>query len=80
MVAIAKAIEPIEKAAAKEREREGGRSKGSGKLPEASKGDTRDKVAKPLGMSGRTFEKAKEVVAAGKKNPKKYAAIVEQMD
>lgn len=36
----------LEKAAAKERKRQGARNKtGSGKLPEAAKGETRDKVA-----------------------------------
>ena len=40
-VAIKRALEPIEREAAKERQREGGRigGKGSGKLPEASKGN-----------------------------------------
>jgi ParB family chromosome partitioning protein len=36
----------------------------SGNLPESSKGDTRDMVAAAVGLSGRTYEKAKEVVAA----------------
>ncbi len=31
----------------------------SGKLPEAGKSDTRDKVAAAVGMSGRTYEKLK---------------------
>jgi len=44
------------KKAAKERQAHGGPR--SGKLPERSKGDTRDKVAKYTGVSGRTMEKA----------------------
>lgn len=40
---------------------------GSGKLPEPVKGDTRDKVAAAVGMSGKTYEKAKAVVVAAEK-------------
>ena len=48
---------------------EAGRLVGSGeqalgKLPEASKGRTRDQVAKRVGMSGKTYEKIATVVAA----------------
>ena len=64
-VEIGKAIEEMERPKAAERRREhGGTSPGkpadntSGNLPEVS-GDTRDKVAEALGMSGKTYEKAK---------------------
>ena len=53
-VAIAKALEPEEREAAKERKAHGGPR--GGKLPSRSK--TRDKVAASTGMSGRTLEKA----------------------
>ncbi len=70
-VDIGQAVEKIEKEKAKEREREGGRAggKGSGNLPEASKGDARDKVARAVGTSGRTYEKAKAIVEAAKAKP-----------
>jgi N6-adenosine-specific RNA methylase IME4 len=43
-------------------------------------GKTRDKVAAPLGISGRTLEKAKAVVAAAEAEPGKYNHLVEAMD
>ena len=58
MVAIAKALEPQEKRAAKERQAKAGPKKGkgkksgSGKFPEAVKGKTRDEVARYVGVSG----------------------------
>ena len=60
-VAIARALEPEEREAAK------GRMVGAhaspGKLPELGKGKTRDKVAKYTGRSGRTLEKATQGAA-----------------
>ena len=41
--------------------------KHSGKLPECSAGDTRDKVGETIGLSGRTYEKAKAVSATGRR-------------
>lgn len=61
-VAIKRTLEPIEREAARKRQIEGGRAKGSGNFPEA--GETRDKIAAYLGVSGRTLEKAEAVVAA----------------
>jgi ParB-like chromosome segregation protein Spo0J len=78
MVAIARTIEERERELAKERQAHGGPR--SGKLPERSRGDTRDKVAKPLGISGRTLEKAQAIVAAAEVEPEKYGRLVEQMD
>jgi ParB/RepB/Spo0J family partition protein len=52
----------------------------SGKLPEAVKGQARDKVAAAVGMSGRTYEKAKEVVAAAEAGPDAYGDLRERMD
>jgi N6-adenosine-specific RNA methylase IME4 len=81
-VAIADELERLEKIKAKERQREGGRAggKASGKLPEASKGQTRDRIAKAIcGWSGRTLEKACAVVLAAKERPE-LAHIVETMD
>jgi hypothetical protein len=39
-------------------------SEPSGNFPEGSKGRTRDQVAEAIGMSGRTYEKAKKVAEA----------------
>lgn len=67
LVAIGQAIEQLERGKAKERQRAGGKSGGqaSGKLPLASVGKTRDRVAKSLGISGKTYEATKAVVASG---------------
>jgi ParB-like chromosome segregation protein Spo0J len=80
LVAIGAELEHEERELAKEREREGGRCKGSGKLPDPDKGSTRDKVAAHLRISGRTYEKAKAVVEAATAEPAKYSYLVEAMD
>lgn len=52
-VAIKRALEPVEREAAKERQAAAGGS-APGKLPEAARGsDTRDKLARHTGVSGR---------------------------
>jgi N6-adenosine-specific RNA methylase IME4 len=51
-----------------------------GKLPERQTGDSRDKVAVQLGVSGRTYEKARAVVEAAHTEPERFGALVEQMD
>jgi N6-adenosine-specific RNA methylase IME4/ParB-like chromosome segregation protein Spo0J len=81
-VAIKRALEPIERAAAKERQREGGRSggKGSGKLPEASTGNAADKAAKATGLARRTLEKAEAIVDAAEADPEKFGKFKEDMD
>jgi N6-adenosine-specific RNA methylase IME4/ParB-like chromosome segregation protein Spo0J len=81
-VAIKRALEPMEKAAAKERQREGGRhgGEGSGKLPEASRGNAADKAAKATGMARRTLEKAEAIVDAAEAEPEKFGPLLEQMD
>ena len=75
-------LEPLEKAAAKERQREGGRrgGEGSGKLPEASKGNAADKAARATGMARRTLEKAEAVVDAAEAEPEKYGPLLAAMD
>ena len=74
IVEIGRAIEALEKPKAKERLKDAGRAggKASGKLPEASTGDTRDKVGAALGVSGKTYEKAKQVVVAAEAEPREY--------
>ena len=88
-MAIRKALEPQERKAAKERQRAGkdasgqaggrGRKKLGGKLPQGfgNKPKTRDKLAKYAGVSGRTLEKATEVVEAAEAEPGKYASLVD---
>jgi ParB-like chromosome segregation protein Spo0J len=85
-VRIAKAIEERERVQAKARQAHAGPNTGKGKkgsalgkLPEAVKGRTRDKVAEATGMSPRTYEKAKAVVDAADANPA-LLPILEEMD
>jgi N6-adenosine-specific RNA methylase IME4 len=80
LVAIGREVERDERERAKEREREGGRRKGSGKLPDPEKGDSRDKIAKQLGISGRTYEKARAVVEAAENEPEKFGHLIEVLD
>lgn len=82
MVAIAQALAPKEREAAKKRQVELGRTHGtpSGKLPEGGTGQTRDKVAAYAGVSGRTLEKAAAVVEAAAREPEKYGHLLAQMD
>ncbi len=79
---LAAAIEELERQAAKEREESGHNqhTESCGKLPQGSTGKTRDKVGEAIGMSGRTYEKAREVMAAAEAEPEKLASLLEDMD
>lgn len=81
-VAISEAIKELERAQAKKRQRAGGRADGqaSANFAEASRGETREKVAKAVGMSHTTLKKAKEVVEAAVEDPERYGPIKEEMD
>lgn len=86
-VAIARALEPIEREAARQRQASAGPVKGKGakvtgcgKLPEPVAGKTRDKVARYCGMSGRTMEKAKAVVEAAEADPERFGKLAQDMD
>jgi len=85
-VAIAEAIEPLEKKKARARQAQAGpamgrgKKNGGGKLPQAVTGKTRDKVARYTGMSGRTLEKAKQVIEAAKQDPARFKPVMEEMD
>ena len=86
-VAVGTALEPMERKAAKGRQAaaspKAGRGKkrsGSGKLPQAVKGETREKVATAVGMKARTYEKARAVVSAAKADPGRFEAVVADMD
>lgn len=84
-VAVARDLAPLERKAAKARQAVAGPKQGkgakpsaSGKLPEPV-GDTRDKLAAAVGLSGRNLEKATAVVEAAEEDPA-FAPLVEQMD
>jgi ParB family chromosome partitioning protein len=89
-VAIGKALETLEKQKAEERQKatrlvgnakQAGDADGAGNLPEPSgKGQARDKVAAAVGMSGRTYDKAKAVVEAAEADPEGSGHLVEEMD
>ena len=81
-VAIKRALEPVEREAAKERQREGGRAgrQASGNLPQASKGRAADRAAKTTGMARRTLEKAEAVVDAAEAEPERFGKLLADMD
>ena len=77
-VAIAKSIEAAERKAAKERIRT---RRPPGKSPGDREATTaRTRIAKRVGTSYKTLERAKEVVAAARQQPDKYGYLVEKMD
>jgi hypothetical protein len=78
--AIRRALEPIEKAAAKERQKATRFGNGGGgKFPPPARGKTRDKVGAFAGISGRTLDKIAAVVDAAKANTR-FAPLVRRMD
>jgi ParB family chromosome partitioning protein len=89
-LAIGKAIEDREREAAKKRQQatrakgkdeNGTPTIGGGKLPppKSDKGKTRDKVAQVVGMSGRSYEKARQVAEAAKEDPELFGPIRDEM-
>jgi N6-adenosine-specific RNA methylase IME4 len=89
MADIADTIEPLERAAAKERQRAGKGADGSGgrgkrknlggSSPKVS-GKALDKVAKIVGKDRRTIEKARAVRDAAKADPERFRKLQEDMD
>ena len=83
-VAIARALETRERERAKERQLEGLKhdkeAPRSGKFPGRSMGQTRDRLAACVGMSGRTLEKAIAVVEAAEREPQTFGQLVEHMN
>ncbi|MSP81014.1 MAG: hypothetical protein EXR02_08155 [Rhodospirillales bacterium] len=82
-MAEGEAIEALERPKAKERQAaagpssgKGSKSSGSGKLPEAIKGEPRAKVAAAIGKKPRSYDKALKIVEAAKAEPKKYGKLV----
>jgi N6-adenosine-specific RNA methylase IME4 len=82
--AIRRALLPLEKAAAKERQRHHGgtapgRKKQSGQFAR-SDGRVRDKIAGFAGISGRTLIKIQAVVEAAEQQPRRFGQLVADMD
>jgi ParB-like chromosome segregation protein Spo0J len=79
---LGRRLEALEKPKAKERKTKGTNqhTEPSGKLPEGSRGNTRDKVAAALGVSGKTYEKMKQVKEAAEKEPEKFGDLPAVMD
>jgi len=77
-VAIGRAIEEHEREAAKERQ--GTRTDMVENVHDVEFGKTRDKVGAALGMSGKTYEKAKTVVEAAEADPETFGDLPELMD
>lgn len=73
-VSITEALEPIERAAARERQLAG--------VPSVkfTEGEAKAKVAAAVGWSRPTYEKAKAVIAAAEEEPERYGGLVETMD
>jgi ParB-like chromosome segregation protein Spo0J len=82
-VAIKQALEPLEQAAAKDRQREHGKTapgrKHSGQVAHSDNGRAADKAAKATAWSRRTLEKAEAVVTAAEKD-ERFRRLVEEMD
>jgi N6-adenosine-specific RNA methylase IME4 len=83
IVALKRAIEPLERRAA--RERQGTRADLCHPATVAecqglSPGDARDNIARYLGVGRTTIERAEAVVEAAEEEPEEYGHLVEQMD
>jgi N6-adenosine-specific RNA methylase IME4/ParB-like chromosome segregation protein Spo0J len=81
LVSIARALEPIERAKAKERQRlSAGRGKKGGKPAPTLKGQALDAVGRIVGRHRRTIVKASAIVDAAKAEPKRFRKLQEDMD
>jgi N6-adenosine-specific RNA methylase IME4/ParB-like chromosome segregation protein Spo0J len=83
IVALKRAIEPLERRDA--RERQGSRADlchpaTVAECQRPSGGDARDKIARYLGVGRTTIERAEAVVEAAEDEPEEYGHLVEQMD
>src|SRR5437016_2204153 len=78
IVALKRAIEPLERRAA--RERQGRADLCHPATVAEGQGDARDKVARYLGVGRTTIERAEAVVEAAEQDPEEYGYLVEQMD
>jgi hypothetical protein len=73
LVAITQAIEQRERELAQQRMT-------LGKISTGSAGKTRDRIAAPFGISGRTLEKARAIVNAAEAEPEKFGRLLADMD
>lgn len=85
LVAIKRSIEPQLKAAARDRQAAAGGSKRLGQISRSAGnggegGRAADHVAKAVGKSRRTIDKAAAIVAAAEAEPEKYAKLKAAMD
>jgi N6-adenosine-specific RNA methylase IME4/ParB-like chromosome segregation protein Spo0J len=79
IVALKRAIEPLERREA--RERQGTRADLCHPATMAEcQGDARDRIARYLGVGRTTIERAEAVVEAAEEEPEEYGYLVEQMD
>ena len=74
--AIRRALEPQEKAAAKEHQTKGGRGKKGAKVSQPIRAT--DKIGAFAGVSGRTIEKVRDVVDAAEAEPERFGHLVEE--
>ena len=79
---ILRELEPLEKAAAQERQRATQFGNGGGKFPSPSgvKGKSRDHMARLVGISGRTLDKIKAVIDAAESDPERFGRLLVEMD
>lgn len=73
--AIRRALEPLEKAAAKKRMSDGGRG---AKVSHPSR--TSNRIGSFAGFSGRSVEKIRAIMEAAERQPKRFQPLVEEMD
>ena len=80
-VAIGRALESLERDAARERQAAGwGDHSGCENLAQPDRGKTLDRVASAVGMSRPTYTKAQAVVEAAEQEPDTFGDLAEQMD
>jgi N6-adenosine-specific RNA methylase IME4/ParB-like chromosome segregation protein Spo0J len=84
IVALKRAIEPLERREARERQGHRTDSCPSATVAEGQRayqgGAARDKIARYLGVGKTTIDRAEAVVEAAEAEPEKYGHLVEQMD
>src|SRR5437764_732820 len=78
IVALKRAIEPLERRDA--RQRQGSRAELLHSAAEEESGDARDKIARYLGVGRTTIDRAEAVVEAAEEHPEEYGYLVDQMD
>lgn len=83
IVTLKRAIEPLERREARERQGHQAGACPPGTMAEGqvrSSGEARDKIARYLGVGRTTIERAEAVVEAAEDNPEEFGYLVEQMD